>query len=212
MLFRSVNSLFLAKVLEVASVDDIIWIQDYHLMLLPAMVREHLPGVRIGFFLHIPFPSYELFRTLANREELLRGLLGSDLIGFHTFNYMRHFVSTLYRITGIESDDNMFHYKNRTLSVDTFPMGINFGNFFNACRKPDVAQFASEFREQYSDRKIVLSVDRLDYSKGILRRLEAFRLLLQKYPEWSGKVSMVMILVPSRDSVEIGRASCRESV
>jgi trehalose 6-phosphate synthase/phosphatase len=200
--YKAVNALFLAKVLEVATEDDIIWIQDYHLMLLPAMVREHLPGVRIGFFLHIPFPSYELFRTLTNREELLRGLLGSDLIGFHTFNYMRHFVSTLYRITGIESDDNTFHYNNRTLSVDSFPMGINYDGFFNAFKKPDVAKYASEFRAQYSDRKIVLSVDRLDYSKGILRRLEAFRLLLQKYPAWSGKVSMVMILVPSRDSVD----------
>jgi trehalose 6-phosphate synthase/phosphatase len=200
--YKKVNALFLEKVLEVASGDDIIWIQDYHLMLLPQMVREKLPGVRIGFFLHIPFPSYELFRTLTNREELLRGLLGSDLIGFHTFEYMRHFVSALYRITGIESDDNMFHYENRTLSVDTFPMGINFGNFYNAFRKSEVARFASEFRGQYHNRKIVLSVDRLDYSKGILRRLEAFRLLLQNYPEWSGKVSMVMILVPSRDSVD----------
>jgi trehalose 6-phosphate synthase/phosphatase len=200
--YKRVNTIFLEKVLEVATEDDIIWVQDYHLMLLPMMIREKLPRVRIGFFLHIPFPSYELFRTLENRDELMGGLLGADLIGFHTFDYMRHFVSTLYRIKGIESDDNTFHYQNRTLSVDTFPMGINFENFFTAHRQPEVSRFAGHFRESYHDRKIILSVDRLDYSKGILRRLEAFRMLLRDYPEWTGKVSLVMILVPSRDSVD----------
>ncbi|OQB84549.1 MAG: Trehalose-phosphate synthase [Planctomycetes bacterium ADurb.Bin126] len=200
--YKRVNALFLEKVLEVASEHDIIWIQDYHLMLLPMMVREHLPSVRIGFFLHIPFPSFELFRTLENRQELLTGLLGADLIGFHTFTYMRHFLSALYRITGIESDDNTFHFRNRTLSVDAFPMGINYDNFFNAHKQPDVARIASQFRERYRDRRLVLSVDRLDYSKGIPLRLEAFRLLLQRYPQWRGHVSLVMILVPSRDSVD----------
>jgi len=200
--YKKVNAMFAEKVLEVASENDIIWVQDYHLMLLPMMIREHLPSVRIGFFLHIPFPSFELFRTLENREELMTGLLGADLIGFHTFTYMRHFVSTLYRVKGIESDDNTFHYKNRTLSVDSFPMGINYENFFNAYKNPDVEKFAGNIRKRYHDRKIILSVDRLDYSKGILRRLEAFRLLLQKYPEWIGKVSLVMILVPSRDTVD----------
>lgn len=200
--YKKVNQLFLEKVLEIASENDIIWVQDYHLMLLPMMIREKLPSVRIGFFLHIPFPSYELFRTLENRDEVLIGLLGSDLIGFHTFNYMRHFVSAIYRITGIESDDNNFHFGNRTLSVDTFPMGINFDNFFNAHKLTEVEGFARQFRESYIDRKIVLSVDRLDYSKGLLQRLEAFRLLLQRYPVWIGKVSLVMILVPSRDSVD----------
>jgi trehalose 6-phosphate synthase/phosphatase len=200
--YKKVNALFLEKVLEVATNKDILWIQDYHLMLLPMMVREHLPSIRIGFFLHIPFPSYELFRTLENREEILKGLLGSDLIGFHTFNYMRHFISALTRITGIESDDNIFHYGNRTLSVDTFPMGINYDSFYKACRQPEVKENTSAFRERYSDRKIILSVDRLDYSKGIPGRLEAFRLLLENYPEWKGKVSLLMILVPSRDNVD----------
>jgi trehalose 6-phosphate synthase/phosphatase len=200
--YKKVNALFLEKVLEVATNKDILWIQDYHLMLLPMMVREHLPSIRIGFFLHIPFPSYELFRTLENREEILNGLLGSDLIGFHTFNYMRHFISALARITGIESDDNMFHYGNRTLSVDTFPMGINYDSFYKASRKPAVKRFTSSFRERYSDRKIILSVDRLDYSKGIPGRLEAFRLLLENHPEWTGRVSLLMILVPSRDNVD----------
>src|SRR5690606_8595288 len=118
------------------------------------------------------------------------------------FNYMRHFISALTRITGIESDDNIFHYGNRTLSVDTFPMGINYDSFYKACRQPEVKENTSAFRERYSDRKIILSVDRLDYSKGIPGRLEAFRLLLENYPEWKGKVSLLMILVPSRDNVD----------
>ena len=200
--YKNVNSLFMQKVLEIAGEEDIIWVHDYQLMLLPMMIREHLPSVRMGFFLHVPFPSYELFRTLENREELLNGLLGSDLIGFHTFNYMRHFISTLYRIKGIESDDNAFHFRNRTVSVDTFPMGINFKNFYESSKLPEVRLLREQFRNQYNESRIVLSVDRLDYSKGLLQRLEGFRLLLQNYPEWTGKVSLVMILVPSRDSVD----------
>jgi len=200
--YKKVNELFREKVLEIAGEEDIIWIHDYQLMLLPMMIRDHLPSVRIGFFLHVPFPSYELFRTLENREKLLTGLMGADLIGFHTFNYMRHFISTIYRIKGIESDDNTFHFRNRTLSVDTFPMGINFNSFYEANKRLEIRLLRKKFREQYKDSRIVLSVDRLDYSKGLLQRLEGFRLLLQNYPEWIGKVSLVMILVPSRDSVD----------
>jgi trehalose 6-phosphate synthase/phosphatase len=200
--YERVNLLFREKVKEVAGSNDIIWVHDYHLMLLPMMIRNVMPEVRIGFFLHIPFPSYELFRTLQNRGELLTGLMGSDLIGFHTFSYMRHFISTLYRIKGIESDDNTFHFENRTVSVDTFPMGINYKSFYGANKKPEVQDFAKRFREQYPGRKIVLSVDRLDYSKGILQRLECFRLLYRNHPEWIGKVLLIMILVPSRDSIE----------
>jgi trehalose 6-phosphate synthase/phosphatase len=200
--YKKVNALFREKVLEIAGQEDIIWIHDYQLMLLPMMIREHLPSARMGFFLHVPFPSYELFRTLENREKLLTGIMGADLIGFHTFNYMRHFISTIYRIKGIESDDNTFHYRNRTLSVDTFPMGINFRSFYEANKQLEVRLLRKKFREQYKDSRIVLSVDRLDYSKGLLQRLEGFRLLLKNYPEWIGKVSLVMILVPSRDSVD----------
>lgn len=199
--YKKVNLLFLEKVKEIAGENDIIWVHDYHLMLLPMMIRNQLPSVRIGFFLHIPFPSYELFRTLEDRDELLTGLLGADLIGFHTFSYMRHFISTLYRIKGIESDDNTFNFYNRTLSVDTFPMGINYKSFYDAHKQPDIQKAARLFREQYQDNKIILSVDRLDYSKGLLQRLKGFRLLLQNYPGWIGKVSMLMIIVPSRDSV-----------
>jgi len=200
--YQKVNRMFLEKVVELSTQHDIIWIQDYHLMLLPGMVRESLSSVRIGFFLHIPFPSFELFRTLENRKEILNGLLGADLLGFHTFDYMRHFVSSLYRITGIESDDNVFHTGNRTLSVDTFPMGINFGNFYNAHKSPEVISLVEQYKGQYSSSKIILSVDRLDYSKGLINRLEAFRLLLGSHPGWINKVSLVMILVPSRDSVD----------
>ncbi len=200
--YQRVNSVFEERVREIATGDDIIWVQDYHLMLLPAMLREHLPNARIGFFLHIPFPSYELFRTLENRKEILNGIIGADLIGFHTFTYMRHFISSLYRITGIESDDNRFHTGNRTFSVDAFPMGINYGSFRNAIKDSEVKELIREFREEYSGKRVVLSVDRLDYSKGLIQRLEAFRLLLKNHPEWINKVSLVMILVPSRDSVD----------
>jgi len=200
--YKKVNLQFLNSILSVVSENDVLWVHDYHLMLLPGMIREHLPSVKIGFFLHIPFPSYELFRTLNDREELLEGLLGADLVGFHTFSYMRHFVSTMYRIKGIESDDNTFHYKNRTLSVDTFPMGIDFASFNNAGQLKEVKEGMATLRRQYPGQKIILFVDRLDYSKGLIQRLEAFRIFLQNFPQWIGRVSLVMILVPSRDSVD----------
>jgi len=200
--YKKVNRLFLDAVLSVAGEDDILWVHDYHLMLLPALIREHLPLVRMGFFLHIPFPSYELFRTLNDREELLEGLLGADLIGFHTFSYMRHFISTLYRIKGIESDDNTFHVGNRTLSVDTFPMGIDFGKFHQSYKRKEVRNSVLDLKKQVHGQKIILSVDRLDYSKGLTQRLEAFRIFLENFPEWRGKVTLIMILVPSRDSVD----------
>jgi len=200
--YKKVNLLFMEKMLEVAGNEDIIWVQDYQLMLLPSLLRQHLPEARIGFFLHIPFPSFELFRTLENREELIRGVLGADLIGFHTYHYMRHFISSLYRITGIESNDNTFSTGHHTLCVDTFPMGIHFRKFRDAHMQPGVIEARKRFREQYLNSRIVLSVDRLDYSKGLLQRLEGFRLLLHHYPIWIGKVSLVMVLVPSRDSVD----------
>ena len=200
--YKRVNTLFYKKIIEIADEQDIIWIQDYHLLLLPSLVRESLPAIRIGFFLHIPFPSYELFRALEQRKELLSGMLGADLIGFHTYEYMRHFISSLYRITGIVSDDNTFHYRNRSFSVETFPMGINYKSFHDAHKITEIKTLASGFRGQYRTNRIILSVDRLDYSKGIPQRLEAFKLFLQNKPEWLGKVSLVIILVPSRDSVD----------
>lgn len=200
--YRLVNEKFCDKVVEVAQEGDIIWVQDYHLMLLPGLLREKL-GSRnpIGFFLHIPFPSYELFRTLPWRKELLQGMLGADLVGFHTFEYMRHFVSTAYRVLGYESRLGAIQVEGRLSYVDSFSMGINFEKFNKAAGSKDVLKQSHLFRKRFGDVKLVLSVDRLDYTKGITNRLKAFDALLTKHPELKEKVSLIMLTVPSRDNV-----------
>lgn len=200
--YERVNTLFAQKVLEIAQPDDKIWVQDYHLMLLPGMLREKLQHNEIGFFLHIPFPSYELFRTLPWRNEILDGLLGSDLIGFHTHEYMRHFMSAVYRIKGIEQTLGRFYYGNRVVQVDSFPMGIDYNKFQDAGEGKKVQSHISTYRRKYGDVKLILSVDRLDYSKGIVNRLHAFGKFLKSHPQYREKVSFILLVVPSRSQVE----------
>ena len=123
--YKEVNALFCNESLPIIEENDIVWIQDYQLMLLPKMLREHKPGISIGYFHHIPFPSYELFRVLPEREEVLEGLLGADLIGFHTHDYMRHFISAIYRVLDINCSLDEINLQSRIVHVDAFPMGIN---------------------------------------------------------------------------------------
>jgi trehalose 6-phosphate synthase/phosphatase len=200
--YKAVNQLFCEKVVEIAQPGDIIWVQDYHLMLLPGLLREKLPNNEIGFFLHIPFPSYELFRTLPWRKEILNGLFGADLIGFHTYEYMRHFISAANRIAGFDSRLGEIHIDGRTVHVDSFPMGINYEKFHEAIQMPKVKEHNRNFRRRFAGMKTVLSVDRLDYSKGIIQRLKAFDALLTRHPEHREKIQFLMLVVPSRASVD----------
>ena len=199
--YQQVNQQFCDEVTKVAQPNDIIWVHDYHLMLLPQMLREKLPDAEIGFFLHIPFPSFEIFRTLPWRKELLQGLLGSDLIGLHTSEYMRHFLSTVYRVMGHESYLGIIDLGTRIVQVDTFPMGIDYAKFHNTGENKQVQKYIKEFKDQFGDKKLVLSVDRLDYSKGILQRLKAFDQLLSENVKFKEHVSLIMVVVPSRDDI-----------
>jgi trehalose 6-phosphate synthase/phosphatase len=199
--YREVNRLFCEKALSLIRPDDRVWVQDYHLMLLPGMLREALPELSIGYFHHIPFPSYELFRVLPEDAEVLRGLLGADLIGFHIHDYMRHFISTVYRTLELDCELDDIRYGDRLVQVNAFPMGIDFDQFYQAPTRPPVKAFSSSFRQQLGSQKLVLSVDRLDYSKGVLQRLHGFAAALEKHPELCGRVSLVMLLVPSRTTV-----------
>jgi trehalose 6-phosphate synthase/phosphatase len=200
--YRKVNRLFCEEAMKIIQPEDTVWVQDYQLMLLPAYLREKMPGLSIGYFHHIPFPSYELFRVLPDRADLLKGLMGADLIGFHTHDYMRHFISTAYRVLGVDCLLDEINYENRMVHVDTFPMGINFPLHFKAVENEVIKSTAVTLKEQFGHHKIILSVDRLDYSKGILHRLRGFEQFLDRNPEYCESVSMVMVVVPSRDSVE----------
>ena len=200
--YENVNRLFCDAVAQVAHPDDIIWLHDYHLMLLPSLLRERLPNAKIGFFLHIPFPSSEIYRTLPWRREILEGLLGADLIGFHTYDYVRHFLSAVRQILGFEHNLGNIFARERVINVDAFPMGIDYEKFEKAPADPAVKKDIEKIRGRTQERKIILSIDRLDYTKGILHRLEAFDYFLDNNPEYTEKVVLILSAIPSRVDVE----------
>ncbi|WP_297792046.1 bifunctional alpha,alpha-trehalose-phosphate synthase (UDP-forming)/trehalose-phosphatase [uncultured Eudoraea sp.] len=208
--YKSVNRKFADAIIEKASEEDTIWIHDYQLMLVPKMVREKRPKLSIGFFLHIPFPSYEIFRTLPWREEILEGLLGSDLIGFHTYDYERHFLSSVRRLLGNEVSFDDIYVDDRIVKVDSFPMGIDYKKFSDAAKKQkefseaqqsDLQRRLDLHKKSSPDAKLVVSIDRLDYSKGIAKRLHAFKYFLDKFPQYKEKIRLIILAVPSRSNV-----------
>lgn len=209
--YLEVNRLFAERILEVAEDHDTIWVHDYQLMLLPQLLRDIKPTLKIGFFLHIPFPSYELFRTLPWRSEILEGLLGADLIGFHTYDYARHLISSVKRILGYETNFTKLNIGNRKVEIEVFPMSIDFAKFndlaYQIKQKPKEElskerQDLDLLREHNPQLKLILSIDRLDYTKGITERLRAFALLLRNRPEYQEKISFIMQIVPSREMVD----------
>ncbi|KAA3439674.1 bifunctional alpha,alpha-trehalose-phosphate synthase (UDP-forming)/trehalose-phosphatase [Rufibacter hautae] len=200
--YQQVNRKFCQAVMERAEPGDTIWVHDYQLLLLPQMVREEVAESTIGFFQHIPFPSYEVFRLLPWREQILKGMLGADLVGFHTFDDARHFLSSVSRIVGWTSSQNLIDNGHRQIMVDAFPMGIDYEKYASLAASEEMKEKLKEYREALHDQKVMLSIDRLDYSKGIPQRLRGFELLLQEHPEFREKVTLFMLVVPSRDQVE----------
>ncbi len=200
--YRRVNRIFCEAVVEVAEPNSTIWVHDYQLLLLPGMLRERLPEAKIGFFLHIPFPSFEIFRVLPWRAELLHGMLGADLIGFHTFDYTRHFLSSVRRLLGYEHSLGLITTDRQVIKVDAFPMGIDFGRFASSAERPEVQNEIRRIRRRIGERKVILSVDRLDYTKGIAQRLKAYDLFFERYPEYKERVVLILVAVPSRTRVE----------
>ena len=199
--YREVNERFFERVKQHLEPEDVVWVHDYQLLLLPALIKNEQPEARVGFVLHIPFPSYEVFRLLPWREDLLRGMLGADLIGFHTYDYARHFLSSVRRLLGYDHDLANVRYENRMVRVDVFPMGIDYERYSRASELPAVRERIEEIKADRPARKIILSVDRLDYTKGIPQRLRAYERFLERSPGFCGEVSMVLIVAPSRTEV-----------
>ncbi|RYE20979.1 MAG: bifunctional alpha,alpha-trehalose-phosphate synthase (UDP-forming)/trehalose-phosphatase [Sphingobacteriales bacterium] len=199
--YRHVNKKFHDALMQIAEPGDTIWIHDYQLLLLPNLVRAALPDASVGFFLHIPFPSFEMFRLIPWRSELIEGILGADLIGFHTFDDASHFISAATRLLPVNASSNVITVDDRPVVVESFPMGIDDEKYTALTRTKKVIEEAQHLKETFKKRRIMLCIDRLDYSKGILQRLQAFELLLEQHPEYKEQVVLHMIVVPSRDTV-----------
>ncbi|MCK4747792.1 MAG: bifunctional alpha,alpha-trehalose-phosphate synthase (UDP-forming)/trehalose-phosphatase [Bacteroidales bacterium] len=208
--YVKINRLFAEKILRIINDGDILWIHDYHLMLLPQMIRDQKPGISIGLFIHIPFPSFELFRLLPWRQEVIEGMLGADLIGFQIYDHVRHFMSSVRRLLGVDSVFNRISIGERTMKVDVFPKGIDYDRFRNRALsihshqvKPSVIQEEMKlFKESGQLEKLIISIDKLDYTKGIPQRIRAFERFLQTYPEYLGKVSLIVQAIPSGETSE----------
>lgn len=201
--YYKVNQKFAEAILEIASANDIIWVHDYHLMMLPGMLRKSLPEAKIGFFLHIPFPSFEIIRLLPKkwRESLLTGLMGADLIGFHTFAYQQNFLRSIRRVLGLENRLGYVASGKRNVKTGVYPIGIDFEKYNTASLRQEIVENINNIKSSTGGRKVILSIDRLDYSKGILNRLRAYEEFLRKNKQWHEKVTFLMIVVPSRIGV-----------
>ncbi len=197
--YVEVNERFADIVAEQYEAGDLIWVHDYQLFLVPGLLRQRLPDARIGFFLHIPFPSEELFRTLPERDRMLRGLMGADLIGFHTPAYLRHFAASLTQL-GLTVDIDRVQLTDREVRLGVFPMGIDAEFFRTLADDPAVLAEVKTLRGDESVRLLV-GVDRLDYTKGIPRRLLSYEKMLQTHPELRERVRLVQVAVPSRTGV-----------
>ena len=201
--YKTVNSHFAKTLLKGLRPGDTLWIHDYHLLPLAALVREQMPEVTIGFFLHIPFPSFEIFRLLPKKwqEDLLKGMLGADLIGFHTIDYAAHFLQSILMILGLDNDRHIINYDDRLIKVDVFPISIDYKKFNDAYDSPGVVSMRQSFLEKMKGKKIIFSVDRLDYSKGVHNRLKAYEYFLRQNPQYHDKVYFILVVVPSRDNI-----------
>ena len=201
--YEETNRVFCDEIARIVRPGDTVWVHDYHLMLLPAMLRERFPSLRIGFFLHIPFPAYETFRLFPRTwaRAILEGILGADLVGFHTHDYAQYYLRCVLRMLGMDHTLGTVQLEDRVVRVETFPMGIDFDRFAQLAAGPAVAEEKENLQASLQGRRAILSVDRLDYTKGIANRLEAYEHFLETHPEWHGKVTLVAVVVPSREAV-----------
>lgn len=199
--YQEVNELFARIIMDAYQPGDVVWCHDYHLMLLPQNLKEACPGMKVGWFLHTPFPSSEIYRMLPVREELLLSVLSADLVGFHTYDYARHFVSACSRILGFEGTPEGVEDNGNFTRVAAFPIGIDPGRFTSALETERVQAHIYELQQRFQGRKVMLGVDRLDMIKGIPQKLLGFEKFLSEHPEWRDRVLLVQIAVPTRTDV-----------
>lgn len=202
--YRKVNKKFAEAVLKESKKNDYIWVHDYHLALVPFLVKQKKPHAKIAFFWHIPWPPWEIFCTLPWRNELLEGILSSDFIAFHTSSYVTNFINCAQRLPGVKIDTRKktIHFKGHSTKIKHFPLGVSYSEYHRIANSPPLLKKAEKLKKLYGNKKIVLGIDRLDYSKGILHRIKAFELFLEENPKYREKVVLVQIASPSRNKIE----------
>lgn len=198
-----VNGEFLHTLIKHLHPHDTVWIHDYHLLPLACLLRGEFPELTIGFFLHIPFPSYEIIRLMPKQwqEDMLTGMLGADVVGFHTIDYAAHFLQSIQMVLGLDHDRHIIRYKDRLVKVDVFPISIEYERFNEAYDDEKVKHHRQLLHQKWNQQKIIFSVDRLDYTKGVSNRLKAYESFLLQNPEYHGKVVFIIVIVPSRDTI-----------
>lgn len=201
--YMNANSSFLNVLIKNICPDDVIWIHDYHLLPLAEMIRKEVPGITIGFFLHIPFPSFEIIRLMPKKwqEKIMRGMLGADLIGFHTIDYAAHFLECARLVLGLNNEMNIIRYDDRLIKADIFPISIDYERFNNGYDDPVIRDQRNAIRQKFNGKKIIFSVDRLDYTKGVSNRLKAYEYFLLNNPDYHDKVVFILVVIPSRDTI-----------
>ena len=206
--YRAVNRRFAGRALEAARRSDAegdpdvtFWVQDYHLMLVPELLRRGRPEARIGFFWHVPWPAPEVFRILPSARDLLRGLMGADLLGFHTEGYAENFRESARDLLGAAVDGDTVSWEGRTVRVQAHPIGIDVAHFHALAERPETHGEAAAFKRELGGCRLVVGIDRLDYTKGLLLRLEAYERFLELYPDHHGKVALYQVATPSRTGV-----------
>jgi trehalose 6-phosphate synthase/phosphatase len=196
--YYRMNKLYADRILELYKPGDIVIVHDFYLFLLPSLLRQRVPNIYVGFFLHVPFPSSEFYRCLSRRKEILEGVLGANMIGFQSYSYSRHFSSCCTRILGFDSSSAGVDAYGAHVAVDVFPIGINAASTQKqAFEDPVIEEKIKAIKDMYPDKKIIVGRDRLDAARGVLQKLQAFELFLERYPEWRHKVVLVQVTSPS---------------
>ncbi|MDZ7703026.1 MAG: trehalose-6-phosphate synthase [Trueperaceae bacterium] len=200
--YREINHRFVGRTDDVYEPGDTVWIHDYHLMLAPALLRERQSEATVGFFFHIPFPAPEVWRMLPWARDIVEGLLGSDLIGFHCDEYADNFCAAAAELLGVEVDGHVIRYQDRSVHVETHPIGIDTERFSEMVERDEARTQAEHFKHDFKSDYLIVGVDRLDYTKGVPERLLAFEKFLQDNPDYHGRVSFYQIAAPSRTHID----------
>jgi trehalose 6-phosphate synthase/phosphatase len=207
--YESVNARFADAAAEQYQPGDVVWVHDYQLLRVPALLRKRIPDARVGFFLHVPFPNPEIFFTLPNRRSLVEGMMGADLVGFHTRRYHGHFRAALRRLFSVEADSaGVVRWQSRRVKLGVFPISVDATDFARRAATREVVEKTLEYKS--SDLRLLVGIDRLDYSKGIPRRLIALKRLFVMHPEWRERVRLIQVAVPTRDRVDAYRSFRRD--